>query len=177
MSDKQIDQPIALYPGQWVERSIANKTATEGIAKLACAVAGLDPTDEENEPITAEAWGTLLSNAREHLAKLKETAQAQGIKPIRVHVVPHPLMLYAAVFVKPSAVEIASMMTTNDETLSPADGQFTFSTLYWTQHALWPRVGTPAYETIFEGYPGAWHSLAGLARNSTGLGPALKKRA
>lgn len=169
-------EPIAdrLYPSQWVARN----TCAESIAKLACTLAGLDPTDEENEPLTLEAWTLLVTAAREHLGRVKEEAKGRGINPVRVKVIAHPQLLIAAVFAMPSAVDVAAILAApDDESQSATDRQFAFSTSWWAQHALWPRLGTQEYTNLFEGYPGAWHVLAGLARNATGLGGGLKKRA
>jgi hypothetical protein len=177
MSDTK-PTPIILHtPGTWLSLT---DNAHESLVKLGITLAGLDPTDEENEPIDRAAYDQLLINARAHLGAVKDEAKStRNIHPARIRVVAHPGLLLASIWACPDAMQMAHMISSlNAETGN--DGgtdQFNFVTNWWVNHGLWPKIGTEPYDLLQNGYSAAWHMMAGLARNVFGAGPnAVKKR-
>lgn len=176
MSDAK--PPIVLHtPGTWLTLT---DNAHESLVKLGITLAGLDPTDEENEPIDRAAYDLLLTNARAHLGAIKDEAKSsKNIHPARIRVVAHPGLLLASIWACPDAMQMANMISgAGDDSGDAGTSQFNFVTNWWVNHALWPKIGTEPYENLQNGYSGAWHVLAGLARNVFGAGAnAVKKRA
>ncbi len=177
MSTDSKPTPIILHtPGTWLT---ITDNAHESLVKLGITLAGLDPTDEENEPIDRAAYDQLLDNARKHLGSVKEEAKStKNIHPARIRVVAHPGLLLASIWACPDAMQMANMISgAGDDNSDAGTSQFNFVTNWWVNHALWPKIGTEPYENLQNGYSGAWHVLAGLARNVFGAGPnAVKKR-
>ncbi len=172
------DKPVELhFPSEWM--ALCPKIP-QRLVKLGCALAGLDPTEEDAEPIDRVQFDALVQAARDKLVQVKQDQQSKGVNPLRVSVFGYGSgagesgCMHAIIVVAPDAATLAAERVQVDDGRPPDHVEMNNATSFWATRVAWPQIGSHDLEMLQHRYPGMWFAYPKLHRSD--LYGALKKR-